>query len=240
LMEVVWVHGLTGLHRVRPGVAVKIASRRMTAEPTTRRSESLEGVPIELDSPPLVRDFCSRPTPDVRVHHVKDSMFYILGGDGFGSGASVDIVFAEVNRAELKVPARAQDQVPEEVGGEMRGAFFFAETVVPAKTLQFDMIVHESLFAGQDPVLRLHDTCFEGVADAMDPRRDLDRLDMMESIISLGRGLAGVRSSLLPRYAELLQRVMSGAGYEAAQMRAYRCAIDYPLYGSQVSMLFRT
>jgi hypothetical protein len=86
----------------------------------------------------------------------------------------------------------------------------------------------------------VHDTAFEGVADVFDQRRELDRLDLLESIVPLGRGLAGVRSGGVPRYQELIQRVMEGLGYESGRFRAYRCAIDYPLYGSQTSMIFPT
>lgn len=236
LMDVVWIHGLTGLHRVRPGVVVKIASRRMSNEPSARRPQTLDGSTIEDTSPPLVPDFCSRPTPEVHVHRVEDSLFYTLGGDGFGAGSAVDMMFVEVNRSELKRPVRPEG--PAQDWGAARGAYFFAEAVVPAKAMQFDMVVHEALFAGQDPVLRVHDTAFEGVADVFDARRELDRLDLLESIVPLGKGLSGVRSGGVPRYQELIQDVMSRLGYDAARFRAFRCAIDYPLYGSQTSMVF--
>ncbi|MCC6321238.1 MAG: hypothetical protein IT438_07365 [Phycisphaerales bacterium] len=240
LMDVTWVHGLTGLHRVRPGVVVKIASRRMSSEPSARKAQRLDGRVIDDDSPPLVDEFCSTPRPEMHVHRVKDSMFYLLGGDGFGAGSAVDVMFAEVNRAELKHPSTLAVSLP---GGEKRGVYFFAETAVPAKSLQFDLMVEDSLFApphAQEPTLRLYDTAFEGVADVFDPRRDLDRLDMLESIVPLGRGLAGVRSGAAPRYQELMKRVMDEIGYEPSRFKTYRCVIDYPLYGSQVAMLFPT
>ncbi|MFN7021056.1 MAG: hypothetical protein ACK4WH_06980 [Phycisphaerales bacterium] len=241
LMDVVWVHGLTGLHRVRPGVVVKIASRRMSSEPSARRAARLDGRTIDDDAPPLLDEFCSDPTPEVRVHRVKDSMFYTLGGNGFGAGSAVDVMFAEVNRAELKHPSvlAAASRKPGSAG-DRRGAYFFSETVVPAKSLQFDLVVEESLFGTQEPMLRLYDTAFEGVADAFDPRRDLDRLDMLESIVPLGRGLTGVRSGVAPRYQELMHRVMREVGCDPARFTTYRCAISYPLYGSQTAMVFPT
>ncbi len=237
LMDVVWIHGLTGLHRVRPGVVVKIASRRMSAEPSARRPQTLAGQTIEDTAPPLVPDFCSRPTPEVHVHRVKDSLFYTLGGDGFGAGSAVDMMFVEVNRSELKRPVRPAGAT--DAWSEARGAYFFAEAVVPAKSLQFDIIAHEALFAGQEPVLRVHDTAFEGVADVFDARRELDRLDLLESIVPLGKGLSGVRSGGVPRYQDLIRDVMTRLDYDAARFRAFRCEIDYPLYGSQTSMIFR-
>lgn len=238
LMDIVWIHGLTGLHRVRPGVVVKIASRRMSAEPGARRPQTLGGATIDDDSPPLVAEFCGDPTPEVHVHRVKQSLFYTLGGDGFGAGSAVDVVFVEINRAELKRPVPIAPGQRER--GENRGAYFFAEVSVPAKILQFDIVMHESLFPGQDPALRIHDTAFDGVADVFDPRRDLDRLDLLETIVPLGKGLSRVRTGAAPRYQELISRVVQDLGQSAQSFRSYRCSIEYPLYGSQVSAVFPT
>lgn len=228
LLDVIWVHGLTGLHRVRPGVSVKVASRRMSAEPNARRPMNLDLREIDGSAVPLVPEYCSQPTPPVQVRHVQEALFYTLGGDGFGVASSVDIFFAEVNLAEMK-------RSPQNVTS---GWYFFAETSVPAKALQFDLLVHEDVFPGQDPTLRLHDTVLEGVADVYDARRDLDRLDMLESITPLGRGLAQVRSARGAAYGPLMRTVCERLAYDTAAFRGYRCGIDYPVYGSQVSMLF--
>lgn len=228
LMDVIWVHGLMGLHRVRPGVTVKFASRRMSSEPKARRPMDLDLREIDGTAAPLVEQYCSQPVPAVGVHRVQDAMFYTLGGDGFGAATAVDVFFAEVNLAEIKSDPAAVTA----------GWYFFAETAVPAKALQFDMIVHDDLFGGADPSLRLHDTVLEGVADVYDARRELDRFDMLERIQSLGRGPAQIRSARAPVYAPLVRMVSERMGYDTAAFRSYRCAIDYPVYGSQVSMLF--
>jgi hypothetical protein len=233
-MDIVWVHGLTGLHRVRPGVLVKLASRRMSAEPSARKAQTLDGRVIDDASPPLIPEFCSQPVPDIRIRRVGESLFYTLAGEGFGAASAVDVFFADVNRSELqRIPAAH----PDRPGGE-RGVYFFAEVSVPAKALQFDLLVHQDLYPGKDPILRIHDTAFDGVADPLDARRDLDRIDLLESITSLGRGLSAVRAAGVPRYAELIHHAMHRCGYPAAEFRGYRCAIDYPLHGSQVSMVF--
>lgn len=234
LVDIVWVHGLTGLHRVRPGVLVKLASRRMSAEPSARKAQTFDGKLIDDSTPPLIREFCSQPVPDIRLRRVGESLMYTLAGDGFGAASAVDVFFADVNRSELK---RDPSVKPERPGGE-RGVYFFAEISVPAKALQLDLLVHEDLYPGKDPALRIHDTAFDGVADPLDARRDLDRIDMLESITSLGRGLSAVRAAGVPRYAELIHHAMNRCGYPAAEFRGYRCAIDYPLHGSQVSMVF--
>lgn len=242
LMDVVWVHGLTGLHRVRPGAVVKLASRRMSPEPGERRAQTLAGERVGADAPPLAREFCSEPTPPVEVRRAGDSLFYTLGGEGFGAASAVDVVFVEINRAEMK---RRPAPRPGDAPGEARGAYFFAEVSAPAKALQLDMVVHRALFPGQDPRLVVHDTAFDGVADVFDRRRDLDRLDLLETVTPLGTGLSRVRSGAVARYPELLARALAALGWGGAgggggpeEFRAYRCAVEYPLYGSQVSMVW--
>ena len=61
---------------------------------------------------------------------------------------------------------------------------------------------------------------------------------MLESITPLGRGLAQVRSARGAAYGPLMRTVCERLAYDAPAFRGYRCGIDYPVYGSQVSMLF--
>lgn len=229
-IDVVWVNGLIGVHRVRPGVGVKLSTRRMTPDDAARRPVSLDGKPIENIESLELRDFCSDPMPRLQVHRVGEVVHYTLADDGFGPNSAVDVVFAEANISELKryVPAEAT-----------RKGYFFAEVVAPARVLQFDALVHEDLYPGPGPMLRIYDTSFEGVANANDPARDIDRLDMLEAIEPLGEGLTRFRSAHVPRYQELVRHVFERMGYEGSGFRGYRCRVDYPVYGSQVVMMFR-
>jgi hypothetical protein len=228
-IDIVWLNQLQGLHRVRPGVRVKLSSRRLSKGPTARHPSSLTGEEITGSTSPLVESFCSVPRPRLEVRQVGETVFYLLGEDEYGGDSAVDLVFAEVNRAELNryVPT-----------GSGRKAYFFAEVTTPAQVLQFDVLVHEDLYPGQDAVLRLYDASFEGVANPNDPARDIDQLDMMESVVQLGKGQRGFRSAELGRYSELVEHVLASTGFDGSRMRGYRCRIDYPLYGSQVVMMF--
>lgn len=229
-IDVVWVNGLFGLHRVRPGAGVKLTTRRVSGADGARRPVSLDGRPVDDLDGLLLRDFCSQPLPRLGVHHAGEVVHYTLGGDGFGSGASVDVVFAEANRAELVryFPA-----------GTERKSYFFAEVVPPSHRLQFDVLAHESLYPGQAPGLVVYDTAFEGVASPNNPGRDIDRLDLIESVEDLGKGAQRFRSAEIPRYAELVGYVLDRMGWDGSCFRGYRCGIDYPVYGSQVTMTFR-
>ena len=114
----------------------------------------------------------------------------------------------------------------------------FAEISTPAKALLFDALLHEDVYAGQSPDLFLYDTAFDGVASVNDRSRDIDRLDLAESVQDLGRGLPAFRTSVVPRYVEMLQLVFDRMGWDDAAFRGHRCRIDYPVYGSQVTMAF--
>jgi hypothetical protein len=70
------------------------------------------------------------------------------------------------------------------------------------------------------------------------PARDIDRMEMLESIESLGSGAPRFRSPDIGRYTDLVRNVMETMRFDAARLRGYRCHVDYPIYGSQVVMAF--
>jgi hypothetical protein len=226
-LDVVWISGLFGLHRLRPGAGVKFATRRMAQPKPGRAPCTLDGERVESQSELMLKEFCSSPTPRLEVHQIGDEILYTLRDNGFGPRSATDVVFAEANRGEVARYAKP---------GVHRKTFVFAENSTPSKVLQFDAFVHEDLFSGSDPSLRIYDTSFEGVADLNDPTRELDRLDMMESVESLGTGVSRCRSSDIGRYSELLRTVCDKLGWDGRSFRGYRCRIDYPLYGTQVAM----
>ena len=154
----------------------------------------------------------------------------MLSGEGYGPRAAADLVMAEVNLAEIP------RYMPVEVG---RKGNVFAEIGTPAKTLLFDVLVHESIYPGSEPSLLLYDTALDGVADVNDRSRDIDRLDLLlEQIQPLGRGAAALRLARIPRYVEMVRHAFSRLGWSDEEFRGYRCTIDYPVYGSQVVMAF--
>ncbi len=229
-IDVIWVNGLIGVHRVRPGVSVKISTRRMIRDGQERRPVSLDGQSVEHMDGLQLPEFCSEPLPRMRVHQVGEVVHYTLAEDGFGPNSGVDVVFAEANIAELPryFPA-----------GSDRKSYFFAEMVTPARLSHFDVLVHEDLFPGQDPALRIYDTSFEGVASPNNASRDMDQLDLMESLEPLGLGISRFRSVDVPRYGELLRHTFEKLRFDGSRFRGYRCRTDYPVYGSQVTAVFR-
>ncbi len=229
-LDVVWINGLLGLVRLRPRAAAKVVTRRFAPESSRqRRPQTLGGEPIEDVAHATVEEFCSRPIPEFSVQRVGETVHYSLGGERYGPRSAVDLVTAEVNRAEMRraVPA-----------GSGRKGYVFAEVSTPAEVLQFDAFLHRDVYPGSSPCVRIYDTSFEGVADANDRARDIDVLDVLESVEALGEGVGASRSLDVPRYPDLLRHVCNRLSWSESDFRGFRCRIEYPLYGSQVTMLF--
>jgi hypothetical protein len=228
-LDIVWIMGLMGLHRLRPDAALKLATRRMAEQDGPRHPATLEGEPIEGMPGVRLDRFCDAPPAPLKVHRVGDVTHYTLAENDFGPKSGVDLVIAEVNLAEMPryVPRQRK-----------RKGNVFAEISTPAKVLLFDVLVHEDVYPGSEPALLIYDTVLDGVADVNDRRRDADRLDLMESVGLLGRGSAKFRVGEVPHYVELIRHVFDRMGWNDEEFRGYRCRIDYPIYGSQVVMAF--
>jgi hypothetical protein len=230
-IDIIWIMGLLGLQRLRPDVGIKFTSRRMAEVGAggPRRPVTLEGEAIDgLDGVKLDR-FCDAPPAELEVHRVGDVNHYTLANIGFGPRSRVDLVMAEVNLAEMPRFVKA---------GSGRKGNVFAEIATPSKSLLFDVFVHEQIYPGSSPALLLYDTALEGVASVNDRTRDIDRLDMMESVQSLGQGVVRHRVAEIPQYVSMVRHVFEKMGWNDQTFRGYRCRIDYPLYGSQVVMAF--
>jgi hypothetical protein len=229
-LDVAWIFGILGLKRHRPGTHVRLASRRIASAESPRQPVTLDGRPVDDLVGLRLDEYCSVPPPELEVHDGGEVVRYTLPDRNFDPNASHDLVFAEVNHAELEshVPANSD-----------RRSYFFAEVTVPAAQLLFDVFIHEDAYPGADPSLVIYDTVLEGVASANDRGRDLDRLHLEESIQSLGRDLRRFRASAVPRYADLVALSCQKLAWDPAQFRGYRCVIDYPIYGSQVTMVFQ-
>ncbi len=228
-LDVAWIFGMFGLKRHRPGTRVRLTSRRIAGPGAPRAPITLSGAAVDDLRGLRLDAFCSVPPPELEVHEAGEVVRYTLADHGFGPNVSSDLVFAEVNLSEL------ESRVP--VGAE-RKAYFFAEVTTPAVRLVFDALVHRDVYPGSEPSLVVYDTVLEGVASVNDPGRDLDRLPLEESIRPLGLGVDRFRAANVPRYAEILRLATEKLGWKPEDLRGYRCTVDFPIYGSQVTMVF--
>jgi hypothetical protein len=248
-IDVAWLCGWLGLRRLRPGAPVKFATRRVGGGDSPRRPRTLDGREVEGMEGLLLERYCTSPRPRLSVARAGgggesggagsggvgsgggggDVVHYALGDHGFGPGSEVDLVFAEVSRGELV------RYVPNP-GERKRHAF--VEVTTPCAELIFDLFVHPDLLGRAEPTLHVYDTSFEGVASVNDPRRDADRLDLAETV---QRGRVGVEAFGLSGagwYTGLLREACATLGWDGAGLVGHRCAVQFPLYGTQVVLAF--
>jgi hypothetical protein len=230
-IDIVWIKAVIGLHRLRPGVVVKFTSHRQIEDQSGRKTYTLAGDPVDSVSSATLESYCSTPTPALDVHHAGELMHYTLQENCFGASSSIDLVTCEVNRAEIP------RYIPDE---RRRKAWASSDINIPSKRMQFDVLVHKDLYNRSFPELRIYDTTINGQADINDPARDVDQLDLLESIENLGEGLSRFGSSLVPNYRKMIDEVCTTLSFDPAMMRGYRCIADYPIYGSQTAMIFST
>jgi hypothetical protein len=229
-----WVDraGITGIcrmKRLRPGAPMGLLHGSSIAPPPGTQRLSLDGNPIDpLHGAPLLHDFSSRPTPQFDVRVQGDTVHYLLNSDGVGLGSMVDLFFADIMRGRYPAHARVSP----------RPATPGALIDIPVRTLIVDVLVHDDVWPGVEPELRMYDTAGRGVANPTDPARDMDRIDVLESIQHMGTRMERFRTKEVARYVEMVRFICDQLGWDSTRFRGYRCRVDYPVHGTQVSMVF--
>ena len=229
-----WVDraGITGIcrmKRLRPGTPMGLLHGSSIAPPPGTQRLSLDGQPIDpTHGAPLLREFSSSPTPRFEVRVEGDLVHYVLEGDDVGLGSMVDLLFADVMRGRY----------PEHKGISPRPATPGAVIDIPVKVLIVDVLVHEDVWPGVEPELRMYDTAVLGIANPTDPSRNMDRIDVLESIQDIGTQMERFRAKEVARYVDMVQFVCDKLGWQGDRFRGFRCRVDYPVYGTQVSMMF--
>lgn len=173
--------------------------------------------------------FCSHPLIELDPLETEDRVVYTLGPGAVGSSGAANVLLGEYqpNAMMLHRP-----------GGARRGdAQFMARITYPLRRLVFDVLVHEGAFPDGRPTAIVHDTISGGVVSIEDEAREIDRLELHEDVIACGAGIERMRLAEIPRYTEMLAYVCEVRGWDASKFRGYRCLIDYPVVGSQISVL---
>jgi hypothetical protein len=109
---------------------------------------------------------------------------------------------------------------------------------IPCEVYIGDILAHKSLFEGRaptDPGVNI----YAAPTPADTGFRDCDRLPMTERGEYLGQGFYAARTTVIPRYEELLASVMRLTGWNGDDFHVFRCRVDYPLVSSRIRMTVR-
>lgn len=223
--------GMIGLRRLRPQVPVEYTSE-LTSDRVGTPIALGEREPVDpaaSGTEPLLRQFCSPEQLPVEAIFGRERVTYRLTGDGIGRNSAVNLMLSEFypsNHPMVRVADHATRR------------WVYATIEQPSRRLVLDMFVHRNVWARHRPRLEMYDTSIHGLSDPAIPDHAGRRLDLAEVIEELGQGLACARHKSLPRYTDALDHVAAKRGWNAGDFTAYRCEILYPMYGSQVCMVF--
>jgi hypothetical protein len=227
-LDGVWIIGSIGLRRIRPSAVVHFCSHRLGPSANPRSPLTLDRKPVEDLQGLVLERFCSSPLPPLRAHHQETTVHYTLANDAIGLSSAVDLYLSEFTPRCMR---RYRGPTPWMYGPS-------AEIEIPTKTLIFDVLIHEDVYPGSDPTLLVYDTSVRGLVNLGDRDRDIDRLDVAETIQPLGRGTSKWRASEVPQYVEIVRHVLDKIGWDGEHMHGYRCKVHYPIYGSQLYLAF--
>jgi hypothetical protein len=229
--DVVCIEGFFGLRRVRPEANLKLGTRSQISTPIPGVSGplTLDGLPVDRFEGLLLRDFCSDPHVGVTVHCCGNNAIFTLDWrDDVGWSLARDVVKAELRRSVLRRQRAPDDARPK--------AGFVYPIAVPTRVFICDLLLHDEVYPGADPRLRILELGDLGYAEVNDETRDMDVLDVLERVEPLGRGVTSFRAAEIRRYSELLEHVCARLHWDGSQFRGYRTRIDYPIFGSQVQL----
>jgi hypothetical protein len=208
------VAAFVGIRRFRPTARVQLVSSHSRRPPHAPAS--------------LLTGFC-RPT-DLSVSALREGVYtvYEIVALPIGRGASADVVVAEF------IPSAARRAGPD---GE-DGPLAYGDVVGhPYKRLSLNILLHRDAWPGCTFCARAYDTAGRGLVNLRDPAREADRLRLDVAVERGEVSRGALRSSLVPRYSEILRHVTAPLGWELDEFRLFSCEIGYPVYGAHIMMV---
>lgn len=224
------VTGFLGLRCIRPNVTLKLGVKCGVSNPNAA-ARRLDGELISEPHDVFLQRYCTDNPVRVKLFEKGVDTVYALDWErSVGLESAKDIVMAE-----LRIAAPRRWRAPDDPAPYTGVA---DDIKVPTRMYIFDLILHETVYPDWQPAVRILETGFAGYANPNDPTRDLDELDLITRIESLGRGIDNFRAEEIPRYTELLNEACDARGWNPGEFRGYRVRIQYPLHGSQVQCRF--
>lgn len=217
--DYVLLSGLRSLRRLRPGAVVALNYFGLHPAAGSGRRLTMDGNAADHEHDYILEPFCSSPRPHFAISEDRAVTSQILSEDEVGLKSATDVTWAHMQRSS-----------------EIRGVF--STVNVPTRKGIYDLFIHPDVEPRVEPALEIHDTTEQGIARFGDPARAADLLDLRANIDFLGAGASRFRCSEIPRYMDMIEFVCRKMGWNASEFLGYRCSIDYPLYGSQITLAF--
>jgi hypothetical protein len=174
----------------------------------------------------LLREFCSRPLPDVRRYLNPDGSVEDELAEGLvGNTGTISCVMGEVCRSVVPYYRSAHNRFGE-VNDIVR---------TPCELLLLDQFVHEDVFGRISPELVVYSE-LEGPNHYPAAGRKPNQLPTWETVEYLGKGPTVVHILDVPRYAEMVRYVFRKLGWDGDRFDVYRVRLEYPVIPTAVAM----
>ena len=220
--RVVLIRGHYGLRRTRAAVACVLGRSTLVqegGEHSNYRRDPIDGG-LGPGEAPLLREFCSSPTPPVarRVIH-RHTFEDELAAGPMGEGGAVDIVTGE---RVWRIP---RDPV-------IKDAVTMA-LHMPCERACFDIVLHKDLSRGQTPGFRLFSTVHTDKPFTAPDDRYI--IPMPESPEFCGEGRSITAAAEAPDHAGLIRRAFEAAGVDPEGYRCFRLRLRMPPIPSRLA-----
>ncbi len=220
--RVILIRGHFGLRRTRANVACVLGRSTLVQEGGEHSDYRRD--PIDNDLPPgsapLIRQFCSAPTPPVSRRVINHHTFEdALAPGPLGESGAVDVVTGE---RVWRIPRDAVD----------RDAVTMA-LHMPCERACFDIILHENLSRGKTPNFRLFTTVHTDKPFTAPDDRYL--IPVPETPEYCGEGRSITSAAEAPDHAGLIRCAFEAAGVDPAGYRCFRLRLRMPPIPSRLA-----
>lgn len=229
-VDIAMLRGLAQLRRIRSNVPWVFARALCVDDDGEVRHpfnlSSIDAQPPRDDGLPpvnLLRDFCSKPVPEVRRvlgsdRHILDEIVEgPVGNTGLldcftGELASgIGVVYADDHNKVVDLAVRVR---------------------TPLQWLLVDVFTHGEASPSDTPWLRTYSD-INGL-DHAPGRAERDRLPHNSEVQCLGKGLAGAFTPQLKKYPAMLEHAFGRLGWDASEFHHCRVLVEYPVMPSSV------
>lgn len=227
--DIAVIEGYEGLRKLNPYAYVLLGTRFFGQLPEDSRVSTIGDLTPEVSpSTALLNEFAAPAEPPIEITRSGNTVHYALGGESIGRDSAMSVYLQSFGHQTCRLmrnPKKRWKALSSIVG-------------VPSRSLVFDLLLHESIWPTVSPELRIYDTTVSGHLDVNLPECEQRRLDLLETLQPLGKGVAKYRFADLPRHIELIRHVCDQRGWDCDSFRGFRCHVEYPVHGAQLTMLF--
>lgn len=219
-IDISTIHGTSGLRRLRPDTPIRFVYGMPPEYEDKRQSPVRRGTDL---SSFLVHD-----AAPLRVDEENGQIINTFAPEVAGKDDLYDML------AEVYIPNGSNRYAAP--GRNYRGTTVIPD--VPVVTLVSDVILCDDIFEGIEPELFLYNTMPRGGADIEDPKRDVDRVQTHERLRNKGTGTEQLAIAEFPKYRDMVAYLCEKNHTNPDDIRTYRLAIPYPVYGFQHTIAF--